>query len=224
MKKETKEEIKKNLATGASTAAGATAGVVIGASVSTAEAQTTPEPEPEPEPIPEPEPTPTPEPIHVIIDNPASEIHHNTNGGNDVIFDNPINPVNPVGPVNDIIVDPVNPDPIVRVVDPGNSEAHADVVGYDRITAEDGSQIDVAVVNVNGQEYGIADINLDGQADLVGCDLNNNGVMDQGEVRMIEPGALDMQTLQDAAGFDPLYAQNDIQDYTNDADVDTYMA
>lgn len=218
MKKEIKEEIKKNVATGASTAAGATAGVVIGASVSTAEAQTTPEPEP----VPEPEPTPTPEPIHVIIDNPVTENHHNMNGGNEVIADDLIN--NPINPVNDVIVDTVTPDSIVRVVAPGNPEAQADVVGYDRITAEDGNQIDVAVVNVDGQEYGIADINLDGQADMVACDLNNNGVMDEGEVQLLEPGTLDMQPLQDAAGFNPLYAQNDMLDYTNDADVDTYMA
>ena len=33
-----------------------------------------------------------------------------------------------------------------------------------------------------------------------------------------------MQPLQDAAGFDPLFAQNDLPDYVNDADVDSFMA
>ncbi len=41
---------------------------------------------------------------------------------------------------------------------------------------------------------------------------------------MVQGAGLEMQPLQDAAGFDPLFAQNDLPDYVDNADVGTYMA
>lgn len=99
-----------------------------------------------------------------------------------------------------------------------------EVVGYDRIDTQDGGQIDLAVVNYNGNEVGIIDLNLDGEADVMVCDVNNDGVIDENEVIDIHGQGLAMEPLQDAAGFSPLYAQNDLPDYVNDAEVDTYMA
>ena len=186
MKKETKNEVKKNVATGASTAAGATTGVVIGSAITpdSAEAaevvtpdpalQPSPAPEPAPEPVLEPEPVsqPTPEPSA-----PQSEM-----------------------------------------------ETEVEVVGYDRVTNEDGSQMDMAVLRVNGSEVGVVDVNLDGKADALVSDLNQNGVIEEGEIEIVQGQDIAMQPLADAAGFSPQFAQNDLPDYVNDADVDTYTA
>lgn len=99
-----------------------------------------------------------------------------------------------------------------------------EVLGYDRVTNEDGSRMDIAVLNVNGNEVGVIDANLDGEADAMVCDLNGNGVIEEGEFEIIQGQGIAMQPLADAAGFNPQFAQNDLPDYVNDADVDTYMA
>ena len=56
------------------------------------------------------------------------------------------------------------------------------------------------------------------------CDANQNQVIDDGELVDVQGEGISMQPLQDAAGFDPLFAQNDLPDYVNDADVDSFMA
>lgn len=103
-------------------------------------------------------------------------------------------------------------------------EPEVEVLGYDRVTNEDGSQMDIAVLNVNGNEVGVIDANLDGEADALVCDLNQNGVIEEGEIEIVQGQGIAMQPLADAAGFNPQFAQNDLPDYVNDADVDTYMA
>lgn len=114
---------------------------------------------------------------------------------------------------------PVTPEPPT----PG-PETEVEVLGYDRVTNEDGSQMDIAVLNVNGNEVGVIDANLDGEADALVCDINQNGVIEEGEMEIVQGQGIAMQPLQDAAGFNPQFAQNDLPDYVNDADVDTYMA
>lgn len=114
---------------------------------------------------------------------------------------------------------PVTPEPPT----PG-PEPEVEVLGYDRVTNEDGSQMDIAVLNVNGNEVGVIDANLDGEADALVCDINQNGVIEEGEMEIVQGQGIAMQPFQDAAGFNPQFAQNDLPDYVNDADVDTYMA
>lgn len=103
-------------------------------------------------------------------------------------------------------------------------EPEVEVLGYDRVTNEDGSQMDIAVLNVNGNEVGVIDANLDGEADALVCDINQNGVIEDGEMEIVQGQGIAMQPLADASGFNPQFAQNDLPDYVNDADVDTYMA
>ena len=93
-----------------------------------------------------------------------------------------------------------------------------EVIAYDR------TKMDIALVRADGRDLNIVDLDLDGEADIIICDLNQNGVADQGEVTMVQGAGLEMQPLQDAAGFDPLFAQNDLPDYVDNADVGTYMA
>ena len=200
MNNKTQNEVKKNVATGASTAAGATVGVVIGTAVTpnsaeAAEVEVSNE-TPQPTPTPQPQPEPT---------KPQSAPQPDSKLENPV--DSKPTPVEPEPK-------PVNPDP----------EPEVEVVSYDRVTNDDGSQMDVAVLNVNGNEVGVIDANLDGEADALVCDANQNGAIEDGEIENVQGQGISMQPLQDAAGFDPQFAQNDLPDYVNDADVDTYMA
>lgn len=103
-------------------------------------------------------------------------------------------------------------------------EPEVEVLGYDRVTNEDGSRMDIAVLNVNGNEVGVIDANLDGEADALVCDINQNGVIEDGEMEIVQGQGIAMQPFQDVVGFNPQFAQNDLPDYVNDADVDTYMA
>ena len=118
------------------------------------------------------------------------------------------------------------PEPIKPEPKPDNPapDPEVEVVSYDRVTNDDGSQMDVAVLNVNGNEVDVIDANLDGEADALVCDANQNGVIEDGEIENVQGQGISMQPFQDAAGFDPQFAQNDLPDYVNDADVDTYMA
>lgn len=117
--------------------------------------------------------------------------------------------------------EPTKPEPVTP--EPPKTD-DVEVVGYDRVTNEDGSQMDIAVLNVNGNEVCVIDANLDGEADALVCDLNQNGVIEEGEIEIVQGQGIAMQPLADAAGFNPQFAQNDLPDYVNDADVDTYMA
>lgn len=103
-------------------------------------------------------------------------------------------------------------------------QPEVEVLAYDRITNEDGSQMDLAVVNVGGNEVGVLDADLDGEADVLVSDINQNGVIEDGEYEVVQGQGIGMQPLQDAAGFTPEYAKNDLPDYVNDADVEPYMA
>lgn len=197
MNNETKNEVKKNVATGASTAAGATAGVVIGAAITpnTAEAAEVVTPEPAPQP------TPAPKPTHQSSSTTVQTHDH-----------------------NQTTQTPQTETPTTTTSSQEPTNNDIEVLSYDRVTNEDGSQMDIAVLNVNGNEVGVIDANLDGEADALMCDLNQNGVIEEGEIEIVQGQGIAMQPLANAAGFNPQFAQNDLPDYVNDADVDTYMA
>lgn len=103
-------------------------------------------------------------------------------------------------------------------------DADIDVLGYDRLTNDNGEQIEVAAVNINGESAAIIDTDLDGVADYMMSDQNHNGVIENSEIIYVQDQGLAMQPLQDAAGFNTALAQEDLPDYVNDADVDVYMA
>lgn len=104
-------------------------------------------------------------------------------------------------------------------------EPEVQVMGYETVTNEDGSQMDVAVVGVDGQPVMVADLNQDGIADVIATDENQNGMLEENEIHDISDQQLAMQPFQDAAnvnmGHDIAQAE---PDYINDADVDEYMA
>lgn len=195
MKNNKKNNIKDKVATGFSTATGATIGVVVG-SVLTPETV-------EAQEIVQPEYS---EPLQ-YEDQPESKP---TSTPETVYHPQPAS------------VAQAKPDSIDAT--PESKEDEIQVVSYDRETNDDGSQMDVAVLSANGHRLEIYDVDLDGMADFSVSDANDNGQIDSGEVENLQGQGIAMQPYADAAGFDPLFAQNDLPDYVNDADVDSYMA
>ncbi len=117
--------------------------------------------------------------------------------------------------------EPITPEPITP--EPHQTD-EVEVVGYDRVANKDGSRMDIAMLNAESNGVGVIDANLDGEADALICDLNQNGVIDEGEIEIVQDQGIAMQPFADAAGFNSQFAQNELPDYVNDADVDTYMA
>ena len=121
------------------------------------------------------------------------------------------------------------PTPHVEQVTPStaaesNSEPNVSVLRYETITGDDGSQMDVAVVSVNGQQATIADVDMDGLADIIISDLNGNDSLENNEIIDVTGQGLTMAPFQntDMPNDSTLIAQN--EDYVNDADVTEYMA
>ena len=102
-------------------------------------------------------------------------------------------------------------------------QVEPEVLAYETVSGADGSQMDVAVVSVGGQELGVYDVNQDGTADLMVADENNNQQIEENEIHDISSENVSMQALHD-----DYMAQNDPSmqgpDYINDGNVDNYMA
>lgn len=109
--------------------------------------------------------------------------------------------------------------PVVEV----SHEPQVEVLDYETITNEDGSQMDLAVISVDGQEMGLYDVDQDGIADLLAQDTNNDNQITPNEIEDISTEDISMQPFHDE-----YIAQNDPAmhdpDYINDGDVESYMA
>ena len=203
MKEEKKtSEVKSNVISGMSSTVGAAVGVVAGSVISSevnaAEIPATPVEEQE---------------VEVVGSQPSrtsSNVTHH-------------NPSPEPTPEPEPRPEPIlEPEPV-----PGPTpEPEIEVVSYETVTNEDGSQMDVAVVNAQGQAVMIVDVDQNGVADAMASDLNNNGQLDNGEIVDVSDQNIAMQPLQQAAnmGGNDMVAQTNDVDYINDANVDDYMA
>lgn len=213
MKEKKTSEVKSNVISGMSSTVGAAAGVVAGSVISSevnaAEIPITPEDEQE---------------VEVVNSQPSrtsgSATHHNPTPA-------PESTPEPI-PVPEPTPEPEprpEPEPVVPGPEP-TPDPEIEVVSYETVTNEDGSQMDVAVVNAQGQAVMIADVDQNGVADVMASDLNNNGQLDDGEIVDISDQNIAMQPLQEAANMDEndMIAQANDVDYINDANVDDYMA
>lgn len=114
-----------------------------------------------------------------------------------------------------------------------SSSAGPDIQVLDYGTAYDGqgNTAEVAVLSVDGHQGAVLDIDMDGEADVVAVDFNDNGDLDAGEAAYVSDEHILMAPIRDAAeGNGPWsdasddMSQDDGPDYINDADVDVYMA
>ena len=119
-----------------------------------------------------------------------------------------------------------NPTPEPTPASEPRPESEIEVVSYETVTNEDGSQMDVAVVNAQGQAVMIADVDQNGVADIMAADLNYNGQLENGEIVDVSDQNIAMRPLQDAANMNGnnMVAQTGEPDYINDANVDDYTA
>lgn len=198
MKTEIKTNVKKNAATGTSAVAGVTAGAVMGAALSPenveAADQANATPAQQPQTISSP---------HVVPTNETEQLQ----------------------PMYETAPQEPQKEEQVNVEEENNNDLNGiEVIAFDRETFDDGSQMDIATIKVDGKEMDVIDFDLDGKADLLVSDDNGNGILEDNEYKLIEGEGIEMQPFADAVGFSPLFAENDLPDYVNDADVNSYMA
>ena len=216
MKEKKTSEVKSNVISGMSSTVGAAAGVVAGSVISSevnaAEIPVTPEEEQE---------------VEVVSSQPSrtsgSTAHHNTTPTPEPAPEPTPEPTPEPEPRPEPTPDP---DPEPEPIPEPTPEPEIEVVSYETVTNEDGSQMDVAVVNAQGQAVMIADVDQNGYADVMASDLNNNGQLDNGEIVDVSDQNIAMQPLQEAAnmGGNDMIAQTNDVDYINDANVDDYIA
>ena len=202
MKEKKTSDVKSNVISGMSSTVGAAVGVVAGSIISSevnaAEIPVTPEEEQD---------------VEVVSSQPSKT-------GGSTPSHNPT-----PHPTTEPATEP-NPTPEPTPASEPRPEPEIEVVSYETVTNEDGSQMDVAVVNAQGQAVMIADVDQNGVADIMASDLNYNGQLDNGEIVDVSDQNIAMQPLQDAANMNGnnMVAQTGEPDYINDANVDDYIA
>ncbi len=216
MKEETKKELKKNVVTGVSGVAGAAAGVVIGAAVTPEQAEAA---EVEVEAVETPEEATASHSGASASHSSTAHVSHTSHA---------VTPEPEPEPTPEPTPEPKptptpepEPTPTPGPVDP---TSEIEVLGYERVNNQDGTQSDIATVRVQDNIIGVVDADIDGKADVIVCDVNNSGTLEQDEVQNVQSENIAMQPFQQAAGFQPDLAQNDLPDYDNNANVDDYMA
>ena len=121
----------------------------------------------------------------------------------------------------------VTPNDEVPIVNPPMDEPQVAVLGYETVTYDDGTQMDVAAVNIDGQTGFIIDGDMNGTADLFVVDANGNNQIDEGEITDISPNNIAMEQFQQTNEMDQnnyLAMGGEGPDYVNDANVDGYLA
>lgn len=220
MKKEIIESLKKNLGV----ASGAAVGTVAGMGLSAAAAG-----KPEPDEV-------------EVIDQQAphttsnTEVHHNTSSNSNVAgsshtqqpevsnateIHHETQPTHESEPIPEPEPE-IQPEPGLEQEPEPNNEI--EVLSFERVIDTSGSPMDVAILNVEGQQLHLIDADLDGVADFVGADLNNNQIIETSEIEDISSQGILMEPYRQAAIINSQYAQDDLPDYVNNADVDTFMA
>lgn len=161
-----------------------------------------------------------------IADHPTPPTHHvhHVHQTHDVYVVNANEPDSIIGTGgggNNGNVHPINnPDPEVRVL------------SYERVTMDDGSQMDVATVSIDGQEAAIVDVDLDGWADGMIADANLDGNISEDEITSFQGTdvRIEMSPLAQAANYqgDDDFAGGDVvvtsdDEILTDDDMDTYQ-
>lgn len=210
MKKETNSEMKSDVLTGVGSAIGATVGMMAGSAMTT-EAQAAEVEQPE---VPAKHDAPIKTEVNdenvVVVqttpDKPASEPEKPTT--------EPDKPTPEPEPTPEPTPEP-EPVPVGPEVE---------VLSLETVMNEDGSLMDVALLSVDGVQTVVADVDMDGVADVIAVDANNNGQLDDGELVDVSNQGIIMDSFLGAAGIGEQPLTNVEPDYVNDADVQEFMA
>lgn len=113
---------------------------------------------------------------------------------------------------------------------PANAEMISDephnnpieVIGVETVEDDNGKIMNVAVVEIEGEQALLVDLDNDGVIDVMLCDENNDGEIDSSEITDVSEAGIeivDLMQSQAASEGNYLYASNDdMPDYMNDAD------
>lgn len=142
----------------------------------------------------------------------------------EVVMEDVVTPVHSqVSVAQPSTMEPPTPEP--PTPEPLSPEPEVQVLGYETVVDEDGSQMDVASVAVDGQPVMLVDVDQDGWADVLAADENRNGMLEENEIHDISESQIPMQPFRDAVEMNNEIALHDTEpDYINDANVDDYMA
>lgn len=137
-----------------------------------------------------------------VISDQSMAQHHNDMAQNNLHHSTPVEPE-------------AQPDP--------NQDVDVHVLEVGQIDIDgDGANENAALLNINGHEVVVVDMDGDNVADVAICDANGNYQIDEGEAANISEAHLQMPT---AADVDVNMMQADAgPDYMNDADVGLYEA
>lgn len=103
-------------------------------------------------------------------------------------------------------------------------EPELEVLAYETVTNDDGSQMDVALISIDEQQMMVADVDMDGTADFLMTDTNCNGSLEENEIINIADEGIGMATFRTSVSHDENLYLADNGDYVNDANVDDFMA
>ena len=81
-------------------------------------------------------------------------------------------------------------EPDVATAETASSTGEDDVrvVGYGEVTLDNGQNVTVQEMDINGQRVAVIDVDQDGEADYAMSDINHNRQMDEGEVIDLHTG------------------------------------
>lgn len=110
------------------------------------------------------------------------------------------------------------------VVTAKEGEVEVALLGHEVVRLPDGSIADMGAINVNGHDAVVVDIDMDGNYDIIGADLNGDGQLSGDELAPLQPGVIT------ADDFDGIHTQmasddnfTDVPDYNNDGDFNTFV-
>ena len=129
-----------------------------------------------------------------------NDVNNDEEGDGDVILTPPEDP-----PMDDEEeqFEPDIDDPYISDVS-DNDESSIQIVSYERITTDDGSQMDVANIIYQGHHAAIIDVDLDGWADALQLDEDGNNVISEDEFHPLEADMrIEMAPLAEAANYQP---------------------
>lgn len=103
-----------------------------------------------------------------------------------------------------------------------NHEPNVEVLSCETVTNDDGSQMEVAHIYLDGNDTLVFDVDNDSIADVLAIDLNSNDELDDDEMADISGENIPMNIFHEEIMNNEFLAEN--RDYVNDADVTDYMA